>query len=507
MEEEEYHDEESITELLIRKEKELQALGKLKIQQLQEQLVVKDQALVEMQEKVRRMNDDFQYNLQLIEQRDEELDGYDRSLKALQEELGKKDRVIAELSEKVERVDSRLREEVEQVKLSEKMLLESRDELRRQLQETRRSKDEELKRREEEADDYKSKMEGVLASKHKEYTDTLAELQRKFEERITRQLQHATTTEHLTEMQRKVQSLETELTTVTHTYTTQLESLQRDLDHKDSEAADLQMKIKRLQTQHSAVLADKSVETAKIAELQAERMRLQGEISELRRGSGVELGEMTELHRRTVADLTQKSSHTVHRLQRQLTDAAEECRRGTATIQELEASLRAQEGIYLDKSAQLQTQASSLELSWREASSQLQVKEAECESVLKHVEYWRRQAETTVDEVLRLKSEVAAEQRNAKKTEETLRKASLEHSRQVSSLQSDLQSRQTDYEVESRVRVLELENARLQAEVKHYSRPDTSVVSRLSPDYRRSRKNSLSVKECDLSELTGVKSR
>jgi chromosome segregation ATPase len=209
----------------------------------------------------------------------------------------------------------------------------------------------------------------------------------------------------------------------------------QDLDHKDSEAADLQINI--LRDFNSAVLADKPVETAKVEELQAERMRLQGEISELRRGSCVELGEMTELHRRTVADLTQKSSHTVHRLQRQLTDAAEECRRGTATIQELEASLRAQEAIYLDKLAQLQTQASSLERSWREASSQLQVKEAECESVLKHVEYWRRQAESTADEVLRLKSEVSPQEKDAKKTEETLRMPT----RQVSSLQSDCRQR------------------------------------------------------------------
>jgi chromosome segregation ATPase len=507
MEEEEYHEEESITELLIRKEKELQALGKLRIQQLQEQLSVKDQALSELHEKVRRMNDDFQYNLQIIEQRDEELDVYDRSLKSLQEELGKKDRIIAELSGKVERVDSRLREEVEQVKLSEKMLLESRDELRRQLQETRRSKDDELRRREEEATDYRTKMEATLASKHKEYTDTLAELQRKFEDRIARQLQHATTTERHTELQRKVQSLETELRTVTHTYTTQLETMQRELDGKEGEVDDLQMKVKRLQTQHSAAVADKPVETAKIAELQAERMRLQGEVSELKRGSAVELSEMTELHRRTVADLTQKYNHTVHRLQKQLTEAAEECRRGTATIKELEASLEAQEAIYLDKLGQLQTQVSSLDRSWKEASSQLQVKEAECESVLKHVDYWRGQAESTADEVLRLKSEVAAEQRNAKRTEETLRKASLEHTRQVSILQSDLQSRQTDYEAESRVRVLELENARLQAESKNYSRPDTAEVPRLSPDYRRSRRDSVSVKDCDLYELTEVKSR
>jgi hypothetical protein len=197
----------------------------------------------------------------------------------------------------------------------------------------------------------------------------------------------------------------------------------------------------------------------------------------------------------------------VHRLQKQLTEAAEECRRGTATIKELEASLEAQEAIYLDKLGQLQTQVSSLDRSWKEASSQLQVKEAECESVLKHVDYWRGQAESTADEVLRLKSEVAAEQRNAKRTEETLRKASLEHTRQVSILQSDLQSRQTDYEAESRVRVLELENARLQAESKNYSRPDTAEVPRLSPDYRRSRRDSVSVKDCDLYELTEVKSR
>ena len=63
-------DRDSISEALLRKEKELQHLAKLRISQLQEQLTLKDQFASELQQRLKRVCEDFNYNFQLIEERE-----------------------------------------------------------------------------------------------------------------------------------------------------------------------------------------------------------------------------------------------------------------------------------------------------------------------------------------------------------------------------------------------------------------------------------------------------
>lgn len=63
----------NLTTLLLKKEKELQNLSKLRVGQLQEQLASKDQTIYDLESQIRRLYDDFNYNLNLIKQRDEEI--------------------------------------------------------------------------------------------------------------------------------------------------------------------------------------------------------------------------------------------------------------------------------------------------------------------------------------------------------------------------------------------------------------------------------------------------
>ncbi|CAG9325964.1 unnamed protein product [Blepharisma stoltei] len=63
----------NLTTLLLQKEKELQNLSKMRVMQLQEQLSSKDQTIFELEAQIRRLHDDFNYNLTLIQQRDEEI--------------------------------------------------------------------------------------------------------------------------------------------------------------------------------------------------------------------------------------------------------------------------------------------------------------------------------------------------------------------------------------------------------------------------------------------------
>ena len=65
--------EDSLTAMLLKKEKELQQLSKLRINQLQEQIIFKERTIFDLESQIRRLNDDLTYNLSLIQQRDEEI--------------------------------------------------------------------------------------------------------------------------------------------------------------------------------------------------------------------------------------------------------------------------------------------------------------------------------------------------------------------------------------------------------------------------------------------------
>lgn len=503
MEEETYQDEESITELLIRKEKELQTLGKLRIQQLQEQLLVKDQAILELQEKLRRINDDFQYNLQIIEQRDEELDVYDRSLQALREELTKKDKLVGELNGRIERADAKCREEHESAKPTDRVGMVDRDELWKLLEDATRTKDDELRRKDQELANYRHKMETMLASKHKEYTDTLGDLQRKFEERISQQLKHTSSTERIKELQTRLNELQAQYQAETYSHQTetrkllaQIEDLQQNLTAKSSEAADMQSYLQTLR--QAAAKAEKTVELSQHREVQAHVQKLQDALAELKTKHHAELDDLRNQSRRETSEKAQFHSQELHRLQRQLMEALEETREKTAIILDLEARLNSQEASYNDRFEEYQSAMLSIDRSWKETAAQLRIKEVESESVMKHVNYWKDQAETKADEISRLKLEISTRGNKIKEVEEALKRTKLDCINELKSLQSELTGKQTDYAMESRVKVLELENARLQAEI---CRQPISNMSRLSPHSSHSRRHSQSSRELDLTEL------
>lgn len=65
--------DDNLADLLIKKEKELQNLGKLRLNQLETQIARKDKRIEEMQDKLIRMQNDFNYNLKLLEDKDADL--------------------------------------------------------------------------------------------------------------------------------------------------------------------------------------------------------------------------------------------------------------------------------------------------------------------------------------------------------------------------------------------------------------------------------------------------
>lgn len=98
----EMEDRDSISDALLRKEKELQHLAKLRISQLQEQLTLKDQYASELQQRLKRVCEDFNYNFQLIEERDRELASLEQQVAALTSACKAKDADVSDMRRLVE---------------------------------------------------------------------------------------------------------------------------------------------------------------------------------------------------------------------------------------------------------------------------------------------------------------------------------------------------------------------------------------------------------------------
>ena len=75
--------DDSLTSMLLKKEKELQELSKLRISQLQDQIIFKDKTIFDLESQIRRLHDDLAYNLSLMQQRDEEIADLENNISSL----------------------------------------------------------------------------------------------------------------------------------------------------------------------------------------------------------------------------------------------------------------------------------------------------------------------------------------------------------------------------------------------------------------------------------------
>lgn len=78
--------EDSLTNMLLQKEKELQDLSKMRISQLQDQLLFKEKNIFDLECQVRRLSEDSSYKANLISQRDAEIADLESTISQLSQE-------------------------------------------------------------------------------------------------------------------------------------------------------------------------------------------------------------------------------------------------------------------------------------------------------------------------------------------------------------------------------------------------------------------------------------
>lgn len=176
--------EEDLSDLIARKEKELQDISKLRLIQLEDQIRSKNQQIESMTEKLKSFQEDFNYNVKLIEDRDAELLDLENKFESLKKLQKQKDCEISELRGLLASSEQRLKQEVGKVRTQERVLTDSRDQLREELTEFKWKKEEEARKLNKIIEELEKQQYRVVRVKEQEVNELKQGLVARYEKEI-----------------------------------------------------------------------------------------------------------------------------------------------------------------------------------------------------------------------------------------------------------------------------------------------------------------------------------
>ena len=173
--------EEDLSELLIKKEKELKQISKLRLLQLEDQVKTKSQIIEDLNQKLENMQEDFNYNVKLIDDRDAELLELEHKFESLRKSTKQKDAEISELRAYLATAENQLKNENSKVRTQELILLESRDKLREELAELKWKKEDEVRKLTKSIEESERSYERMIRQKDEESEAFRVLISQKFE--------------------------------------------------------------------------------------------------------------------------------------------------------------------------------------------------------------------------------------------------------------------------------------------------------------------------------------
>lgn len=256
-------EEPNLAEILIRTEKEYQEISKLRLFQLEDQLKAKNHEIYDMSEKLEKIQEDFSYNLQLIDERDEELIELEGKQEILRKLVKEKDQEISEIRAHLAGSDEKIRNLNTKFSQKEKSLLEDRDSLRNKLSELKINKETEIIELKKEFDGERNKFKRIIEEyKHErlklitkyeqdtenaenEYIDHINDLTYQLKDKDTQisklisNFEELDKNNHISESDEKLIALELN-------YKSSIRDLEYKIDQKETEIFRLNEKIKHL---------------------------------------------------------------------------------------------------------------------------------------------------------------------------------------------------------------------------------------------------------------------
>ena len=123
--------EEELKVLAEKKTQELQNIQELRLAKLESIIQVKDKEILKLSEERQKLAADFQHNLSLLQQRDEDLEKYNSVVLEAKSELNRKNQLISDLRITIDRQNAKQ-------KSNEELLDSERNKLQKRLDEQKR---------------------------------------------------------------------------------------------------------------------------------------------------------------------------------------------------------------------------------------------------------------------------------------------------------------------------------------------------------------------------------
>ncbi|RYZ88426.1 MAG: hypothetical protein EOP04_09435, partial [Proteobacteria bacterium] len=250
-----------MTDLIRLKEKELHQFQDIRNSQLEAMLTEKDKKIQEMKQKFELLKDDFQYNLQLIEARDKEIERLDQLVKAQQKKNDELEQRVKGLNNKVDHLqlkEAERTEKLEQDKLMHKRVL---DELKAVIESMQWSADEEIKTKTHEIERLKSEIyqlnrlkEEALEGQRKDLTATFEAIIQNREESFQEKESEIASQIHLLEKRvEKIHSENAKLKSETKDAKLLITRLEDEVESKEQKIRQLQYDLDDLHRQKEGI--------------------------------------------------------------------------------------------------------------------------------------------------------------------------------------------------------------------------------------------------------------
>ncbi|CCI49808.1 unnamed protein product [Albugo candida] len=352
-----YYSPDKIRSLVQEKEKELHEINEFRIQSLENLSREKESENAILKQKLVKLQEDFQYNLKLLEGRDEELLEYDSTFTTLKKQLHCQTEEISELKAAMAELRSELTREKKNVKAKETEIQIRSKEFRLQLEEFNWGYEDKIKQLEKCLVQSRQENERLLDQKNEEIDAERREWKQSVDQLVRDQtVKHGN---QLEECETKYSQLRSESIKAQ----SDCEVWKKRSKQLQDRVEELEMVVKKYEKDQKAIswqLDDlKFMKNAEIDELKKERIQVQQQKQAvLDEYEGRMADALDQLYTMENALEQQKKDHLneMAREKQQMVEAQSRCqnKRTEESINSLKTQLQAEQERYVDKETELQ---------------------------------------------------------------------------------------------------------------------------------------------------------
>ena len=466
--------DENLSELLVKKEKELQEISKLRLIQLEDQLKNRNFTIQELQQKLEKIQEDFQYNLNLIDDRDAELLEIEEKFENIRKILKQKDTEISELRATIASLEQRVKIENNKIKTSEMVLIQSRDQLREELAEVKWKKEDEIRKLLKTLEETEKKFEKLLREKDEEIVLQRINFSQKYEKNTEKILEKNEEEKknflaEILEKNEKIESLtknffslkedldtkENKTDEIEKFYNSKISALEQAASDKETQISKLIDHTKHLSSQLELFQAQLVSETEYNS---TQKSFYEKEINKLRNSSNEEYNFMKESYELQIQRLNSTYTSQITRLQERLSLSEEEAEKNYIQFcQQREKNLQNEKKLGLEADRIEENYKKDIknnEEIIRIQRLDLNNKENEIRSIQENLGAWKTKCEQYSDEAKKLRialqeaeiqiSSLKIEKNNFQEnknliTESLLMKIKEDYERKIKELTEDLE--------------------------------------------------------------------